>query len=184
MAKLFKGNYKIYTITTVFMTLFAAGLGFLGHFIFEMSGKNFFVGLFFPVNESVWEHLKLLFFPFVLSTFIEYFIYGRELEHFFTAKLYGLLIGLFSIITNYYTTVGAFGINNEAVNISIYVIALLTAYGFSLYKIIMPPKMSGGLYETCAIFIIATIFALMLIFTYYPPHFPLFIDPKTKSYSV
>ena len=36
-------------------------LGTIGHFLFEWTGENAIVGLFFPVNESTWEHLKLLF---------------------------------------------------------------------------------------------------------------------------
>ena len=40
--------------------------GTLMHFIYEWSGNNKIVALFAPVNESPWEHLKLLFFPFVI----------------------------------------------------------------------------------------------------------------------
>ena len=33
------------------------------HFIYDWSGKQAWIGFFCPVNESTWEHLKLLFFP-------------------------------------------------------------------------------------------------------------------------
>lgn len=49
-----------YTILGVIFTFLA---GTLLHFTYEWSGNNFWVGLFSPVNESTWEHMKLLFFP-------------------------------------------------------------------------------------------------------------------------
>ena len=41
----------------------ASALGVLFHFMYEWTGENAIAGLFFPINESTWEHLKLIFFP-------------------------------------------------------------------------------------------------------------------------
>ena len=41
-------------------------LGTLLHFTYRWSGRNPLIGLIAPVNESVWEHMKLLFFPMLL----------------------------------------------------------------------------------------------------------------------
>ena len=46
--------------------LAASVLGTLFHFVYGWSGENPVAGLFFPVNESTWEHLKLIFFPILL----------------------------------------------------------------------------------------------------------------------
>ena len=54
--------------------LFTLTAGILLHFSYEWSMENPFVALFAPVNESVWEHLKLLFFPFLLASLAEYFL--------------------------------------------------------------------------------------------------------------
>ena len=43
--------------------VFVSVIGTLAHFVFEWSGNNTVVGLFCPINESPWEHLKLIFFP-------------------------------------------------------------------------------------------------------------------------
>ena len=48
-------------------------LGSLSHFLYEFSGKRIIFALFCPVNEYVWEHLKLLFFPFLLITILNWF---------------------------------------------------------------------------------------------------------------
>ena len=37
--------------------------GTLGHFIFEWSGHRTWAGIFFAVNESTWEHIKLSIYP-------------------------------------------------------------------------------------------------------------------------
>lgn len=184
LKKLFSGEYKKYTVITIVMSLFAIGLGVLWHFLFDLTGENSFVGLFAPINESVWEHLKILFFPFVISMIIEYFIYGKEAYNFFSSKLLGLTVGLVSIITNYYTAVGAFGINNMLLNIGIFTFSVIIAYALSYFRMLKTPKMAGGIWEKAAIFIIGIYFAMFLIFTYYPPHIPLFRDPTNMNYSV
>ena len=50
--------------TALHFVLVAAFLGTLNHFLYFLSGQSPIVALFCPVNESVWEHLKLLYFPF------------------------------------------------------------------------------------------------------------------------
>ena len=57
--------------TNLFRFIFISVLGVLLHFTYEWSGDNAVVGLFSAVNESTWEHLKLLFFPFLLLTIDE-----------------------------------------------------------------------------------------------------------------
>ena len=49
----------------------AAVLGTLDHFAYDWSGKSLPVGAFCAVNESTWEHMKLLFFPVLLFTAVQ-----------------------------------------------------------------------------------------------------------------
>ena len=184
LKRLFSKDYKRYTVITIVAMLGAIGLGVLWHFLFDISGENSFVGLFVPVNESVWEHLKILFFPFVISAVIEYFIYGKEAYSFFSSKLVGITLGLFSTVTNYYTTVGAFGINNMAVNIGIFLASVIISYTVSYLRMLKTPRMAGGVWEKAAILTLVIYFAFFLIFTYYPPHIPLFRDPTNMNYSI
>jgi hypothetical protein len=46
--------------------LFISLLGSLIHFLYDLSGKSLLVGLIAPINESVWEHLKLPLVPTLL----------------------------------------------------------------------------------------------------------------------
>ena len=52
---------------------FVLAAGSLAHFIYEWSGYSTAAGLFFPVNESTWEHMKLCFFPMLGYSFYLYF---------------------------------------------------------------------------------------------------------------
>ena len=58
-------------------------LGSLSHFLYELSGGAAIFALFCPINESVWEHLKLLFFPFLFITAIQWYRQKPSLLPFF-----------------------------------------------------------------------------------------------------
>ena len=57
----------------IFSIIFTFILGTLLHFTYKLSGNNQLVGVFSAVNESTWEHLKLVFFPMLLTIIIGYF---------------------------------------------------------------------------------------------------------------
>ena len=57
--------------------VFVSVIGTLAHFVFEWSGNNTVVGLFCPINESPWEHLKLIFFPYLIWTIAQK-IFSRQ----------------------------------------------------------------------------------------------------------
>ena len=42
--------------------VFVSIIGTVNHFVFEWSNENVITGIFTPINESSWEHLKLIFF--------------------------------------------------------------------------------------------------------------------------
>ena len=48
--------------------IFTAVLGVLLHFLYDWTNESLVVALFSAVNESTFEHMKLLFFPGVLQT--------------------------------------------------------------------------------------------------------------------
>ena len=53
-------------------------LGFLNHFLYQLSGGAAFIALICPINESVWEHLKLLFFNLGYLSFIQIIFLQKE----------------------------------------------------------------------------------------------------------
>ena len=73
--------------------VFVSVIGTLAHFVFEWSGNNTVVGLFCPINESPWEHLKLIFFPYLIWTVAQYFIMHKS-KNIFPAKFIGVFVGM------------------------------------------------------------------------------------------
>lgn len=69
--------------------LFVVLLGVFLHFAYELSGENPIVGLFALVNESIWEHLKLIFFPMLVLTLWDMFT--TPLQEFWDSKPLGLI---------------------------------------------------------------------------------------------
>lgn len=84
---------RLSVIGVIFVTL----AGTLSHFLYGWSGKNALVGLFAPVNESVWEHMKLLFFPMLLYGLFMVSRLKKEIPCLPSALWAGVLAGTFTI---------------------------------------------------------------------------------------
>ena len=74
--------------------LFTAVMGTFLHFLFDLSGEQVWAALFSAVNESIWEHMKLLFYPMLAVAIFQYFNIGKDMSGFWCVKLVGILIGL------------------------------------------------------------------------------------------
>ena len=77
------GNNKKLKIIQLIVVITAMILGTILHFSYEWSGNNKIIATFSATNESVWEHLKLVFFPMLILGIIEYFIVKKVWEYFF-----------------------------------------------------------------------------------------------------
>lgn len=88
--------FEIYGI--VFIILF----GFIGHFVYKWSNQNSFLGYFAPVNESVWEHIKLVLGPSFLWLLFEIHFYNGY-ENLWFAKFISLLIMILFIPILFYS---------------------------------------------------------------------------------
>jgi hypothetical protein len=163
--------------------LFTLILGPLMHFTYEWSGGNMFVGLLCAVNESPWEHLKLLAVPMLLFAVIEYFIYGRAYENFVPAKLLAILTGMLTIIVLFYTYTGIIGEDFLAADILLFVLGTLAAWYVS-YRVLKSGRFSSSnarIYSLLGLFVLVAAF---IIFTFAPPQLPLFQDPVTGAFGI
>ena len=53
-------------------------IGSLLHFMFQLFQKNPVIGIFAPVNESIWEHSKMMTWPITLWWVLNYFLLKNE----------------------------------------------------------------------------------------------------------
>ncbi len=114
----FKKNISAFLIISI--------LGTISHFVYALTGENRIIGLIFPVNESVWEHLKLIYFPSLLYFAIEYFFIGKEIKNYTVASIKGIFCGMLSVVVLFYTLNGILGKNIDFLNILIFFIAVFT----------------------------------------------------------
>lgn len=157
-------------------------LGALLHFVFEWSHESIVVGLFASVNESVWEHFKQGFWPMCLYSAIEYRFLRGQVSNFFPAK--AVAVYLIPIITGlvFYGYTAVLGEEILIVDILIFLVAIIVGQLIS-YKIMTSAKCPMYLRFVSPILIM--ILALILIlFTLYPPHLPIFLDKNTGMYGI
>ncbi len=162
-------------------TLFIIFLGTALHFTFDFSGKNPIVGVFSAVNESVWEHLKLPFWPALLWLIIEIYPLRKSISNFFSAKTIGIIIMLVAIPTVFYTYT-AFTEEILIVDIATFIIAVIIGQiiSYKLYKEGKPSKRT----EIIAIIVLALLVVIFITFTFYPPHMSIFQDSNTGQYGI
>lgn len=154
---------------------FAASLiGTLFHFTYAFSGQNIMVALFSAVNESVWEHMKLVFFPLILFAILEYWFWGKQQKNFWNVKLLGITLGILLNIVIYYTISGAFGTAPLWVDVSVFYITLAVVFFVEtrLFKKEYKPRLPS----TTAVLLIALLAILFAVLTLIPPELPLFTD--------
>jgi Family of unknown function (DUF6512) len=157
-------------------------LGVLFHFIFDWSKHSYLIGMIAPVNESIWEHLKLLFWPILLYSLVEYFLINKEYTNYLYGKVVGLLLGMAFIIVAFFTYTGIVGDNFIFIDILIYLLSVVVAQ-FVGYKWTISTK-DYGMNRQFSILVILGLVLLFILFTFRPPHIPLFEDPSTGQYGI
>ncbi len=169
----------------LFRFIFISILGVLLHFTYEWSNDNPAVGLFSAVNESTWEHLKLIFFPIFLLTMIEFLwahIKEKPLpEHYLPARTVGILSGMAFIVIVFYTLNGVLGRNYEFLNIALYFAGVM--YALRVENRLLHKASNSYLYIND--YVVMTILAILAVaffaFTKYPPELGIFADPTVPS---
>ena len=151
--------------------LFVVLFGVFLHFAYELSGENPIVGLFAPINESVWEHLKLLFFPFLALTIWDLFTRHRNNPNFLPARTAGILSGLIFIVVAFYTITGVIGFPITWLDILLYLLS--AALVFLVERRLQCHRCLFSV--TTAIVILIILIVLFIVFTIAPPALGIFI---------
>lgn len=160
--------------------VFTGVLGTLLHFLFDWTDGAMAAALISAVNESIWEHTKLLFYPMVIYALLEYKAWGREVAAFWCIKLRGILFGLLLIPMLYYTYTGILGVSVSWFNIAIFFLAAAAAY-YAETKL-FEKQISCRTRVWIPVTVICLLALVYSILTFYPPMYPLFRDPLTGSY--
>lgn len=173
MKRFFRKN-KTLCITTLIGILFVSTLGCLFHFVYNWSSRNFIIGLFTPVNESTWEHMKLIYFPMLLYCVGEFAFLYRKYSKLVCADLAGILAGTLLIPLLFYTYTGILGYHTLFLDIITFIAGVLAAFFVRLRSLVLPRRPKNTFFYFLCVIILGACF---LIFTYYPPDIALFISP-------
>ena len=168
-------NKKLKTVQIVVIIL-AIVFGTLLHFTYEWSGENRIVGLFSATNESVWEHLKLVFYPMLILAIVEYFVVKKEANNYIEAKSLGIFLAIAFIIVFYYTYTGIIGKTFFIIDILTFIISIILGEWVS-YKLMIRKSESTTLSKILSSAIIFYFLISLILFTYNPPNINLFKDP-------
>ena len=155
--------------------------GTILHFLYDWTGGSILVSPFSGVNESTWEHMKLLFWPLFLFALVQRPFF-REQENYWCVKLVEILLGLLLIPVLFYTYNGVFGKSPDWINITIFYISAVLVFLFEwrAFKNDRLPCWNPRL----AFAVICLIGVLFVVFTYVPPQIPLFRDLLSGNYGI
>ena len=151
------------------------------HYLYDLTNQSILAAPFSGVNESIWEHMKLLFFPLFVFALLQSRSF-RDRPDFWCVKLTGTAAGLLLIPVLFCTYNGTFGKSPDWFNIAIF---FLSAGAVFLLETRLFRRESVRCPSSVPAFILLCLFgAAFVYFTFSPPQIPLFEDPLTGTYGI
>jgi hypothetical protein len=151
------------------------------HFLYDWLNNSVLIAPFSGVNESTWEHMKLLFWPMFVFAIIEYFFF-KELNEFWCVKLSGIALGLTMIPILFYTYKGVIGKSADFVNIAIFFISAAISYIWETKR--FKSNKTACCSPKFAFVTLLLIALLFCVFTFFTPEIGIFEDPLTGTYGI
>lgn len=158
------------------------GLSFICHFLYNWLPNSIF-SILFPVNESIWEHMKLIVTPVLIFSLIEYIIYrkkGMSFNNFILSYSISMILGIIIYLIIYLPINKIFG-HNAIVAIGLllvtFVIIEIISYQIMNYKEIKYEKIIG-------LGMIVLIYIIFGYLTYNPIEIDLFYDTQKNIYGI
>lgn len=164
-------SLKRYTLIGIIFVLIT---GTISHFVYDWSGQNVFIGFFFPVNESIWEHMKLIFFPMLLYSFYVNKKMKDTNSCVTSSFLFGTLVGTVLIPIIFYTYSGILGSNLLILDLLTFALSVLGGF-YAAYKATLSCRFAS--YERLlkiTVFLMAIAF---FFFSYFTPDIAFFENP-------
>lgn len=157
-------------------------LCFLFHFVYALIPSSL-TAIFFPVNESIWEHMKLLFSAVIFYGIIDYIIlqkFNIKYNNFFTSLFLTALTIIPIYLTMFLPVYYKIG-ENMIITIGIMLVAIIISQVIS-YKILKAKDFDKlNILSLILIIISYIVFAYL---TYYPIKNELFFDTKEEKYGL
>lgn len=163
--------------------LFTSALGSLLHFVYEWSGGSLAAAVVSAVNESTWEHMKLLFVPMFLFSVVQACVLGKNYPNFLAVRAVSIVTGLALIPVLYYTYTGAWGQMRDWANIAVFFLAALGAFLLDFY-LLRRNRLSAPWQQVLGLIVLWALAFCFVWCTFRPPHIALWRDPLTGTYGI
>lgn len=171
-------NKKIIYINTILLFL----LMFIAHNLYKWLPNDVFA-IFFPVNESIWEHMKMIYTTIIVYIPLELIILNKlKIKH-NNLLLSSYVSGIICILVELILFIPIYKVIGE--NLPITLVTLLISIFISQYisfNILNKNYIKKS--DILSIILIIFTFILMGILTYKPPKIFLFFDPINEKYGI
>jgi hypothetical protein len=156
-------------------------VGTLLHFLYDWVGGALLAAPFSSVNESTWEHMKLLFWPMFIFAIVQSFFF-KDRDDFWCIKLRGILLGIIMIPVIFYTYNGVIGHSPDWINIAIFFVSAAIAYIYETRQ--FNDKTTVCRSQKIPFAILCVLAILFVVFTFVTPEVGVFKDPLTSTYGI
>jgi hypothetical protein len=156
-------------------------IGTFWHFVYQLSGDNFLVGLIAPINESVWEHLKIVFFPFIIVSIVAYLKLKPRKNCFWLGILTGSIVGMLIVFFSYYLYT-LFLSDALIIDILIYIASIIVAMYIAWWFNINIK--SNKKIELVSVLGLAVIAVALIYLTIKTPRLKPFIEDSSGQYGI
>ena len=157
-------------------------LSFLFHSVYDIFPSTL-TSLFFPVNESIWEHNKMVFISYIVYMLILFIYYKKDKKNILFYTLISFLICVIFLTTTY-SYIYLILMNKKhsvLITLIVYLISIVISQMFSL-KIL--DKKYNIKKEKVSLICIGVIFFIFIYFTYVPLNIPLMYDYTKNKYGI
>lgn len=136
------------------------------HFLYDLL-PNPVTALFSPTNESIWEHLKIIYWPYLAAMFLVTGKAGRDHRGSWLFTLLVISVAMLAVGYVYHISLGG-----DAMIFDIGLYVVLMALGFWL-----PGRLKGSAGHSAPVFFLVVLLGVAIVlFTFLPPDHILFAD--------
>ncbi len=140
----------------------------------------FVTSIIIPVNESIWEHLKMIFTSYMILLLIIVLFSKKKQKNLVSSFVISAVFNIIIYLIIYLPIYNIFG-PNMIVTLIIYFITILIS-NYLKYRI--QEKKNNKKLNKIMAFSIIGIYIIFTLLSYYPPEWKLFYDTANKMYGV
>ena len=139
-------------------------LSFAAHFIYQLF-PNVLVSFFFPINESIFEHMKIIFTSTIIWGIIDYLLLVKNKITFnnFSFQLFFTAFSSINIFLIFYLPIHYLFSENLIITLIILFITYIISQIISYYLLIIP---NMNFLNKIAIFLIILVYINFIVLTY------------------